>query len=82
MDLADAAVLAAMDLVNVQVGDVEDQAVPVDPAVKVLADLPVVVAAVVPRVAHLVVAPAVLVVVVQKEGLPVEDGLDLIPSEC
>ena len=83
MALVDVAVPAAMDLVNVLVGDVEDRAVPVGLAVKDLADLPAVAVVVVPRVAHLEVAPAVLAVVVQKEALPVvEVGRDPTPSEC
>ncbi len=77
MDLADAVVPAAMDLlVNVLAGDAEDL------VAKDLADRPVVVAVVAPRVAHLVAAPVVLVVVVQKEVHPVEDGLVLTRNEC
>lgn len=89
MDPAALVDAAAMDLVNGLVGDAEDQAVPVALAARDLADLPVVAAVVVPMVkdavlrgAHLVAAPAVLVVVVLKVGLPVEDVPDLTPSEC
>ena len=64
------------------VGDAEDRVVPVALAGKDLEDLQVGDAVVVPRVAHLAVAPAVPVVVAPKAGLLVEVDQALIPSGC
>ena len=79
--------MAQVDLVNALVVDAKED--PAAPAAKVLADVPVVAAVVVPkvkdgglRVVHQVAAPAALVVVVPKAGLLVEDGLALTPNEC